>query len=186
MRCFLGLEIPQHIRSELVLQQFLMPVQRRVPPENFHLTLVFLGDAGDAALTALDEALTRLDSAPPQIEIRGLGLFGGAKAHNLHATVAPDPALMALQERLVRRARDAGLAPEKRRYSPHVTLAYLRPGSFEQPALEQAVAGAASFRTEPFTATEVVLFRAHLRADGAQYDVLERYPLSPALRAVDW
>ncbi len=184
MRCFLGLELPQHIRSQLVLQQFLMPVKRKLPPENFHVTLVFLGDTDNAQLDALDLALSRLESAPVQLVLEGLGLFGKDKAHNLHARVRPDPVLMRLHEKLVRIAREAGFAPEKRRYQPHVTLSYLRPGSFEQPTLEQAVAQSSQFRTEPFEVTEIALFRSHLRPDGAVYDVLERYPLSAALRAL--
>jgi 2'-5' RNA ligase len=186
MRCFLALELPQHIRSQLVLQQFLMPVKRRVAPENFHLTLVFLGDADNPMLDALDQELSRLDSPMPQVALHGLGLFGKDKAHNLHARALPDPSLMALHDRLTRLARNVGFAPEKRRYSPHVTLAYLRPDMFEQSELELAVARSADFRTDPFEAQEVTLFRSHLRPDGAEYDVLERYPLSPSLRALNW
>ena len=186
IRTFLALELPQHIRSQLVLQQFLMPVKRKLPPENFHITLVFLGESTHEQLDALDQALMRLDCPPVEIALQGLGLFGKGKAHNLHAVVAPDPALMALQDKLVRLARAVGFAPEKRRFTPHVTLAYLRPGTFEQGELEQAVALSGGFRTDPVTVNEVALVRSHLRADGAVYDVLERYPLSPGARALNW
>ncbi len=184
IRAFLGLELPQHIRSQLVLQQFLMPVKRKLPPENFHITLVFLGEANNAQLDALDLELSRLDVTPFTLTLEGLGLYGKGKAHNLHALVRPEPDLMTLQEKLLRRAREAGFTPDKRRYHPHVTLSYLRPGSFEQRELEEAVAHSSQFRTEPFEVTEIALFRSHLRPDGAVYDVLERYPLSAELRAL--
>ncbi len=184
MRVFLGLELPAHIRSHLVLQQFLLPVKRKLPPENFHITLVFLGEAEMAQLEALDEALTRLEVPDFSVQVSGLGLYGKSKPHNLHACVAPVPELLALQQKLMRLARVAGFAPEARRYSPHVTLSYLRPGSFNQAELEAAVARDASFRTEAFAVSEIALFRSHLRADGAQYDVLERYPLSAQGRDV--
>lgn len=184
MRVFLALDVPMAIRSQLVLQQFLMPVKRKQPPENFHITLVFLGDADRFQLEELDTALLRLDLPPLSLRIEGLGLFGGAKAHNLHARVAPDAALTALQEKLVRLARASGFVPEARRFTPHVTLAYLKPGAFLQPELEAAVARDAGFRTDPFEVSELVLYRSHLRSDGAQYDVLERYPFSAAGRAL--
>lgn len=184
IRAFLGLELPQHIRSQLVLQQFMMPVRRKLPPENFHITLVFLGEADNTQLDALDLALSRLDVPPFALMLEGLGLYGKDKAHNLHALVRPEPALMALQEKLLRMAREVGFTPDKRRYHPHVTLSYLRPDSFEQRELEVAVAQSALFRSEPFEVTEVALFRSHLRPDGAVYDVLERYPLSPELRGL--
>ncbi len=184
IRAFLGLELPQHVRSQLVLQQFLMPVRRKLPPENFHITLVFLGEAGNAQLEALDQALSRLEVIPFGLVLEGLGLFGRDKAHNLHALVRPEPALLVLQGKLANIARAVGFSPDRRRYHPHVTLSYLRPGSFDQRELEAAVAQSAQFRSDPFEVTEIALFRSHLRPDGAVHDVLERYPLSAALRAL--
>ncbi len=184
MRVFLGLELPAHIRSQLVLQQFLLPVKRKLPPENFHITLVFLGEAEIAQLEALDEGLSRLQVPEFTLRLEGLGLYGKSKPHNLHACVAPAPDLMALHQKLMRLARVAGFTPEARRYSPHVTLSYLRAGSFHQAELEAAVVRDAAFRSEPFAVSEIALFRSHLRADGAEYDVLERYPLSASGRDV--
>ncbi len=184
MRVFLALDLPTAIRSQLVLQQFLLPVKRKQPPENFHITLVFLGEAQPAQLEELDLALSRLQLAPLTLRLAGLGLFGKAKAHNLHALVTPTPELTALQEKLVRLARAAGFAPEARRFVPHVTLAYLAPGQFNQPELEAAVVRDAGFQTDSFEVSELALYRSHLRADGAQYDLLERYPFSAKGRAL--
>ena len=184
MRVFLALDIPASVRSQLVLQQFLLPVKRKVPPENFHITLVFLGEADTNQLEELDMALSRLNIASFDLQINGLGLFGKDLAHNLHARVSPIPELLALQKKLVTLARRAGFAPETRRFSPHVTLAYLRPGQFNQPELEAAVARDAAFQTAPFEVSELLLYRSHLRSDGAEYDLLERYPFSEAGRAL--
>ncbi len=184
MRVFLGLDVPMAIRSQLVLQQALMPVKRRQPPENFHITLVYLGESLPDQLDDLDTALSRLDVAPFWVQIAGLGLFGKAQAHNLHAKVTPTPDLIALREKLLRVARAAGFSPEARRFVPHVTLAYLAPGQFSQPDLELAIVRDTSFRTEPFEVSDVVLYRAHQHRKGAQYDALERYSLSAVGRAL--
>ena len=184
MRVFLGLELPANIRSQLVLQQFLLPVKRKLPPENFHVTLVFLGEADILRLETLDEGLSRLEVPSFTLRLEGLGLYGKSKPHNLHACVTPVPELLALHQKLMRLVRVAGFEPEARRYSPHVTLSYLRPGSFNQVELETAVARDSGFRTDAFTVSEIALFRSHLRADGAEYDVLERYPLSASGRDV--
>ncbi len=178
MRVFLALDLPMAIRSQLVLQQFLMPVKRKQPPENFHITMLFLGDVAPDILEDLHSALERLTLAPFSVQIAGLGLFGGARAHNLHARVTPSPELTAMHEKLLRLARISGLTPEARRFKPHVTLAYLKPETFHQPELEAAVARDHGFRTDSFDVSELVLYRSHLRSDGAQYDVLERYPFS--------
>ncbi len=184
IRAFIGLELPQEIRSQLVLQQYLMPVKRRLPPEYFHITLVFLGNATHAQLDELDQELGRLHMPDLQLEIAGLGLFGKGRAHNLHAQVRLTPELAQLHQKLTNLVRRAGFEPEPRRYIPHVTLSYLTPGSFDQAELELAVARDAQFRAGPFAAHHIALFRSHLRRSGAEYDVLERYPLSAVGRAV--
>lgn len=175
IRAFLALELPQHIRSQLVLQQYLLPVDRRVPPENFHITLVFLGDSPVHQLEELHLALSNLRSPPLQLQIKGLGLFGKDKPHNLHAVVAPDAALSRFQAKLVTLARGCGFTLPSRRFRPHVTLSYLRAGSFERIELETAIVRDAQFATDPFELRELALFRSVLRPDGAEHDVLERY-----------
>ncbi|MFN4058582.1 MAG: RNA 2',3'-cyclic phosphodiesterase [Roseinatronobacter sp.] len=178
IRSFLGLDLPAPIRSQIVLQQFLLPVKDRVPPENLHITLLFLGEVPEPVLEELHLALegARLG---PRLELRlsGLGLFGKAAPHNLHAVVDPAPALMALHAKLAQTARRAGLTLEARKFQPHVTLSRLPKGSFLQHELEAALVRDALWRSDPFQVAELTLFRSTLRKSGAVYDVLAQYPL---------
>ena len=175
IRAFLALEVPQHIRSQLVLQQYLLPVDRRVPPENFHITLVFLGDSPLDRLEELHLALDRVRVPALRLRIKGLGLFGKDRPHNLHAVVAADEGLSRFQAKLTTLARNCGFQLTPRRFSPHVTLSYLRDGSFDRAALESAVVRDAQFATDPFEVDTVALFRSVLRPEGAVHDVLQRY-----------
>lgn len=180
MRAFLALDLPPDIRSQLILQQFLMPVDRKVPPENMHMTLHYLGDSvALEALEELDIALSRLAHPPVEIEIAGLGLFGKSRAHNLHARVTLSASLDHLHRKLAQMARRAGIALPAARYQPHVTLAYLNATAGDQGALEKAVAGASAFRLPAFAAGEITLYRSHLSRSGAQYDPLARYAFAP-------
>ena len=178
IRSFLALEIPAHVRSQLVLAQFLLPVKERTPPENFHITLLFLGDATEPDLEELHFALSAARLGPRlHLQIAGFGLFGKDDPYNLHAVVRPDPALTALHEKLARLARQQGFSPEARRFAAHVTLSRLKRGRFDRAELEAAIVRDALFRTDPFEVQDVVLFRSTLRQDGAVYDELARYPL---------
>ncbi|MCC5993552.1 MAG: RNA 2',3'-cyclic phosphodiesterase [Rhodobacteraceae bacterium] len=177
IRAFLALEIPRHICSQLVLQQYLLPIKRKVPPENFHITLVFLGDCRVSLLEELHLQLMQTRLPALRLQIKGLGLFGKRQPHNLHARLAPCPELERIQARLERMARGCGVKIPARRFTPHVTLSYLRPGSFEPAELEAAVARDALFQTDPFDVSQMALMRSTLRADGAVHDVLEHYPL---------
>lgn len=178
MRAFLGFQIPRHIGAQLVLHSHKLPVARKQPPENYHLTLVFLGEQPFDRLEELDLALQEVRAPTPTLRLVGLGLFGGPKPHNLHAAVTPNPALADLQKRLERLARGFGMDIPRRKFTPHVTLAYLRPADFDLPELETAVARGMGFASDPFTPESLTLFRVHHGKHGNRYEPVADYPLS--------
>ena len=92
-RVFLAFDLPDHIRSALAMQQFLLPLPRRVDPESLHLTLVFLGETPLPVLEAVHEAWEALRLPALSVQIAGLGLFGGARPRQMYAALAPNPAL---------------------------------------------------------------------------------------------
>lgn len=178
IRAFLGLDLPDDIRSALSVQQFLLPLPRRVEPALMHLTLVFLGEIAEPALEAAHEAFAALKTAPFPLTLQGLGLFGGARPKVAWAGVAPSDPLVRLQARAEHAARAAGLAPEHRRFTPHVTLGRFPPPAFaEAAALERAVAEM-PFTAGPWLVEEMVLWQSHLSPKGPRYDPLARYPFS--------
>ncbi|NBB97673.1 MAG: RNA 2',3'-cyclic phosphodiesterase [Alphaproteobacteria bacterium] len=178
MRAFLGFQIPPHIGAQLLLHSHKLPVARKQPPENFHLTLVFLGEQPLDVLEELDLALQDVRAPAPTLQLAGLGLFGGAKPHNLHAGVAPNPALARLQKRLETMARGFGIGIPRRKFTPHVTLAYLRPADFDPVELHDALARGMGFASGPFTPDTLSLFRVHHGKHGNRYEVVADYPLS--------
>ncbi|HMO70432.1 MAG TPA: 2'-5' RNA ligase family protein, partial [Paracoccaceae bacterium] len=88
IRAFVALLPPPDIRSRLTVLQFLLPLPRRVETADLHLTLAFLGEVPDAVLSGLDEGLSRLRMAPFDIDLSGVGLFGGARPRSAWAGVA--------------------------------------------------------------------------------------------------
>lgn len=178
IRAFLGLDLPGDIRSALAVQQFLLPLPRKVDPALMHLTLVFLGEVPEPALEAAHEAFAALKVAPFPLALQGLGLFGGDRPKVAWAGVAPSEPLMRLQARTEHAARAAGLAPEHRRFTPHVTLGRFPPPAFAQAAtLERAVAET-PFAAGPWAVQDMVLWRSHLSPKGPRYEELARYPFS--------
>lgn len=178
IRAFLGLDLPAPIKSQLVLEQFMLPVKDRIAPENMHITLVFLGNVAEPVLEDLHLSLDTTELGPPlHLQLKGLGLFGKSEPHNLHAVVAPDPRLAALHAKLVRMAQRAGIDPDARRFGPHVTLSRLPKGSFERAELEAAIVRDALWTSDPFEVGAVTLFRSTLTKSGAVYDTLAEYNL---------
>jgi RNA 2',3'-cyclic 3'-phosphodiesterase len=179
IRAFLGIELPHAVRGALQVQQFLLPLPRKVEPEKLHMTLVFLGDCPELALDAAHEGFETLRETGFSLSLQGLGLFGKDKPHCAWAGVAPSPDLMRLQTKVETIARRAGCPIDTRKFVPHVSLGRFSPPPLAEAArLERAVAMGTGFRTEPWQVTELTLWQSHLLRKGAHYQVLTRYPLA--------
>lgn len=175
IRAFLALALPDTIRSALTVQQFLIRPPGPVPPENFHLTLVFMGETPEPVLEELHHGLEALRIAPFILRLQGLGLFGGAKPHSLWAGLAPSAPLMQLQQKVERLARGAGCRVEARSFRPHVTLArFARLSPEERVHLERAV-GESPFQSAEWQVEGMRLVRSTLGKRGSHYDDLAEY-----------
>ena len=184
IRAFVALPLPEPVRQKLNLLQYLLPLPRRVPPGNLHLTLVFLGELPGPVLEDAHHALEGLRAPGFALRLRGVGSFG-APPRLVFVGADPCPALDHLQRKVETAVRRAGVAPDRRRFNPHVTLARLdprRPGTEDERArLGAAIAGNADFSVGPFAVDGFALFRSHLGRSGAHYEELARYPLDPAV-----
>jgi len=185
IRAFLAVPLPDDIRSALSVQQFLLPLPDSTDPEQFHLTLVFLGDCPDDVLEAAHDGFATLRSPGLTLTLQGFGLFGGMRPHTAWAGVQPSPALTHLQARAHRRAIEAGCALPRRRFVPHVTLGrFAPPPAPEAQRLERAIA-LTPFSSRPFAVTDLHLIESTLSPKGARYDLLARYPLATGSFAGD-
>ena len=179
IRAFLALPLPESVIAHLALVQTRMRLTRPVPRENLHITLVFLGEQREDALEELHLAIESMALPGFWLRLDGLAVFGGDNPRNLHAAIAAEPGLTRLQSRLRRAAQMAGMRPEARRFVPHVTLARFRPGEAGAAGLAQAMQEIGALDPAPFVVDRFALYRSHLRADGAQYDMLADYKLGP-------
>lgn len=174
-RLFTALEIPTEIRQSLSMLRGGLPGARWIDPENYHVTLRFIGDV-DASLAR--EAADVLDSVSrPAFDVRldGLNAFGGNKPRAIVATVSPTRQLSELQAEHERLMQRIGLEPEGRKFTPHVTLARLRDASSRDVADYLA---ARPYRSESFRATRFVLFSSRDSVGGGPYVVEAEYPLA--------
>ena len=114
-------------------------------------------------------------------ELAGLGLFSAPAPSPLTlmpGCVVPDPTLTHLHQRLEALARSFGVDFPRRKFTPHVTLAYLRPADFDLAELHDALARGMSFASEPFMPDTLSLFRVHQGKQGNRYEVVADYSLS--------
>jgi RNA 2',3'-cyclic 3'-phosphodiesterase len=175
-RLFTGLEIPADVGLALSQYRGGLPGARWVEPENYHVTLRFIGDIDDAmardVFSVLGEGRRR--GAIP-VRLDRLATFGGDRPRALFARVEPTPDLQDLQAEHERLMRRVGLAPERRKFTPHVTLARLRDTSPADAAHYIATHG--HFAKLTFTAQRYVLYSARESTGGGPYLVEAAYPL---------
>jgi len=175
-RLFTGIEIPAEIGRALATYRGGLPGGRWIDPESYHITLRFIGDIDEGAAREVFSVLAEGRAREPlSVTIEGLDTFGGARPRAVFARVAPSSEIVDLhteQERLIRRV---GLAPEGRKFVPHVTLARLRDASPLDVADYLTTRG--HFQKLTFTAHRVALFSARDSVGGGPYVVEAAYPL---------
>lgn len=175
-RLFTGVEIPPDIGQALASLRGGLPGARWIDPEDYHVTLRFIGNVDEAIAREIASLLGRVKRAPFELRMEGLTSFGSRKPRAVVAKLASAPSLMeaqAEQERLMQRI---GLAPEGRKYTPHVTLARLRDSSSREVAEYLTARG--YFRTASFPVSRFVLFSSRNSSGGGPYLVEAAYPFS--------
>jgi 2'-5' RNA ligase len=170
MRLFIAVPVPEYIADDLADLCSGIPGARWVPPENFHITLRFLGEIDGAQADDVHEALSRIIAPGFEISLSSVGTFGDQKkTRALWAGVDPSPALVHLRDKVESAAVRAGLPPEPRRFKPHVTLARFKNGSAMAPEIHQFITRNALYRSEAFFVERFTLFQSFLGGEGAIY-----------------
>jgi RNA 2',3'-cyclic 3'-phosphodiesterase len=174
-RLFTGLELPGAVIGQLALMRGGVPGARWLEPEDYHITLRFLGDTDARSARDVDETLGEIRRPKALVRFEGLSWFGGDKPRAIVAKVKTDPTLMDLQAEQERRLRRIGIEPETRKYTPHVTLARLR--GVRQAAVANYLAERGALIADSFTAERFVLYSAREGSGGGPYVVEAAYPL---------
>lgn len=175
-RLFTAIELPDQIGFSLSLLRGGLGGARWIDPANYHITLRFIGDIDDNAADEVADALARVDRARFDLSLEGLGAFGSRKPHSLYAGVTHTPSLKELQAEHERIVQRVGLEPERRKFTPHVTLARLRNPS--EPEVAAFLAARGGFRTPSFTVGRFVLLSSRASKGGGPYLMEEAYPLA--------
>ena len=187
-RLFVAVELDGHVRQALDrlqhdLQRHRLAGLRWVRPEGIHLTLKFLGETPRDRVAGITGALAGCTAGipPHRLSLGKIGTFGSRGAPrvlwvDLDGDLGP---LLRLQEQVDRALVPLGFPPEGRRFSPHLTLARVRPEEAREVAVPLAdAAGAVSPPAATIEVREVALMQSKLGPGGAVYTQLEAFPLT--------
>lgn len=174
-RLFTGIEISADVAERLSSLRGGLPGARWIDPENYHITLRFLGDIDAARAHDVADLLAGIRRRAFTLAIDGLGTFGGARPRQVWARVPAVRELMALQNENEQLIQRAGLPAETRKFTPHVTLARLR--ATKSRSLAHYLESRGGFLSTPFEVTRFVLFSSQPSRGGGPYIVEQAYPL---------
>lgn len=177
MRLFVALDLPWPLRQRLAsLAASGIPGAKWVPPENYHMTLRFIGEAQRHLAEEIDHALAALRARDFTLTLAGVGTFDkGGRATSLWVGVERNPQLDHLRGKIETALQRLGLEPERRRFNPHVTLARLdNPAEAKLAAFVQAHN---LFRSEPIQVEHFTLFSSQLGKEQAVYTAEVEYAL---------
>ncbi|MDI7862427.1 RNA 2',3'-cyclic phosphodiesterase [Rhizobiaceae bacterium n13] len=174
-RLFTALEIPRNAALSLSLLRGGLPGARWIDVENYHITLRFIGDVDGRTADEIVAGLDRIDRPEFQINLSGTGSFGSRKPHSVWAGVSPTPEMFSLQADIERVCKRAGLPPDQRKFTPHVTLARLKACRLDD--VVHYLAGRGNFMTAPFTVPRFVLLSSRESVGGGPYLTEEVFPL---------
>jgi 2'-5' RNA ligase len=177
LRLFVALALPAEIRSEVAGLAGGIPGAKWVPPENYHLTLRFIGEIENWRAQEVDDALGVIRGHAFDLALRGVGTFEkGGRLQSLWVGAERNDTLTHLQGKIETALQRIGLPPERKRFSPHVTLARI-----DRAPPEKVVAWVQAhnlFRATPVHVAHFTLFSSRLGKEASVYTPEVEYDLA--------
>lgn len=185
MRLFAAIDIEPEVMQRI--EQIQKRIQRQlnlarrdvkwVRPDQIHLTLKFLGEVRDDAVTQVCDIITRAAAETEgfELQVQGVGVFG-RPVRIVWAGIEPCPALMKLQAKLENEYEAIGWKKESRAFTGHLTICRVKNAS-----AGRKIAGIIeAYQDEafgPVSVDKLVLYESHLSPAGPEYSAVCTAPL---------
>mgnify|MGYP006290068139 CR=1 FL=1 len=150
-----------------------------VDPENFHLTLFFIGDTDEEQIDIIRQELASLTAtySKTHIQLEGLGVFKSIhKPRVLWAGISQYDELKKIKIAIDQRMEQFGFTPDKREFKPHLTLARMKWIEDKQ-KLNQILNEFKSLHFQESTIEDLILFESILKPTGPEYKPIEKFEL---------
>ncbi len=183
IRCFVGLPLPPSYHDHLsALLSRLRPLVRArlswTRPENWHLTLKFLGETEPDRVAAATAALAGVRFPGFTLQAGGGGFFPDGRRPRVLwvGLIQGGPESAALAQAVDQALTPPGFAPEERPFTAHLTLGRVKDDPGQDWSRVLNLLGSTAW---PVAAMErLVFWESRLGPRGPAYAPLAEYPLS--------
>jgi len=141
---------------------------RTLPPDNYHMTLRFIGDADEEKAKKIGEALESVRFAPFTVALRGAGAYPNVQFPRAIYIGGESAGAQKLAAEIEHALSSFGFQKEK--FSVHLTVARSK-GAGDIDDFLKKTGEVCSFEVKSFA-----LMKSRLMAHAASYEVLREYP----------
>jgi 2'-5' RNA ligase len=180
MRLFTALDLPDGVRTRYATLQLPTALDARwTAPEQFHVTLRFIGETEAPQADNYETALDSIEAPVAECVPYGLDVLPSRRNPSVLIVGLERRASLLSVYRSVSDALEAkGLESDSRKYRPHVTLARLDDLSAE--TVHQFLSDHDASDLPSFTADTVHLYESTLTSEGAVHERRTSVPLGPS------
>ncbi len=195
LRLFVAVTVPDVIRNEMMRLQdrlrLLVPrgAVRWTRPEQFHLTLRFLGDVSSGCVSDLQKAVGEVCAEAPALQLcaQGIGFFPNARSPRVIwiGIGDHDHRLADLQQKIESAVRPFTREQGNERFAGHVTLGRFK--QFNRLEIRELTSDVETLKDRVFgewAVIKVEIIRSELMATGSRYTVLADFPLDKKIESV--
>jgi len=178
MRLFTALDLPERVRARFAELQIPEALDARwTPPDQFHVTVRFIGEATPDEARQYEAALSEIEANP--VECIPYGLDALPSRHDpsvLIVGLERSDALMRVYRAVSEALESEGLAPEDRSYRPHVTIARL--GDLPASVVHRFLDDHDALSLPSFSVDTVHLYESTRTSTGAVHERRASIPLA--------
>lgn len=179
MRLFVGLAVDEKVKETLERLTLRLRTKddglRWSSPDQWHVTLVFLGEVDNTERRRLVRELDAVRQAALTLRMEQLDVF--ERSGILYVEVEVSAELLRLYEDVAASVRRAGLHVEERPYRAHITLARARNKDGRKTIAHLRRSAEQQRLSVRWEASEFLLYESQLSPAGSKYVVRERFAL---------
>ncbi len=188
-RLFIALPLNENTTNESTkkLYDYLTRYEKElkiVSPENYHITLKFIGNCNDKTAKKIEENFNYIAGSAKVIPytLFGLGVFPELKNANvIWAGIKTDEAMInKLYMTVENFASDFGIKKENNKFTPHLTLARVRKGKKLNENIRQYLVENKELFLYESSFKKIVLFSSELTSEGPIYTEIKSIQLNTA------
>lgn len=142
---------------------------RWTKPENFHITISFLGDSENHSIENISQALQKISFPPFWIQIQQLGFFLNGKHSNIMWAGVESKEIDAFYEKIQKPMSSLGYQRNLKGFKPHITLGRMK--KFDHELKE----GEISTTLDQFKVNRFCLYESIFTSMRVEYKILETF-----------